>query len=285
MAVFTSQSNSIPILSAVTSPFRACLSLSAPAPASVDRHPPQRAIQTGMEGGRSSDHHRTDKESPLTFPEASVAAVLFRTARQEGSSPHATIQFIEKRDMRRGDEPGSLKGGLCQIRIHLADQSVPPPPPKGRRESYEEDGRDDGMMGMSRRISYSTMASLGSLGGGSSTTRVHGLLGVYSSSLQPGKVRRSLQVLGFKTTETSPGRKTRLVSKLWEVSRAHGRYLTHQTDGRDLLIVEDWEEYQKKKKTCGIKERISRQTDRLCMACEGRHIRVCVRERERMRSR
>lgn len=62
MAVFTSQPNSIPILSAVTSLFRARLSLSAPAP--VDRHPPQRAIQTEMEGGRSSDHHRTNKESP-----------------------------------------------------------------------------------------------------------------------------------------------------------------------------------------------------------------------------
>lgn len=78
MAVFTSQPNSIPILSAVTSPSRACLSLSAPAP--VDRHPPQRAIQTEMEGGRSSDHHRTDNKFPLTFPEASVAAVLSRTA-------------------------------------------------------------------------------------------------------------------------------------------------------------------------------------------------------------
>lgn len=46
---------------------------------------------------------------------------------QEFSSPpHAATPFIEKRDMRRGDEPGSLRGGLCQIRIHLADQSVPP---------------------------------------------------------------------------------------------------------------------------------------------------------------
>lgn len=70
-----------------------------------------------------------------------------------------------------------------------------PPSPKGRRESYEEDGRNDGMMGMSYRISYYTMASLGSLGGGSCTTRVHGSLGIYSSSLQPGKVRRILQVL------------------------------------------------------------------------------------------
>lgn len=76
MAVFPSQPKSIPILSAITSPSRACLFLSTP----VDRHPPQRAIQTEMEGGRSSDHHRTNKESPLTFPEASVAAVLFRTA-------------------------------------------------------------------------------------------------------------------------------------------------------------------------------------------------------------
>lgn len=79
-----------------------------------------------MEGSRSSDHHRTDKESPLTFPEASVAAVLFRSARQEVSSPHAAIPFIEKRDPRRVDEPGSLKGGLCQTRIYLTDQSVPP---------------------------------------------------------------------------------------------------------------------------------------------------------------
>lgn len=134
MAVFTSQPNSIPILSAVTSPSRACLSLSTP----VDRHPPQRAIQTEMEGGRSSEHHRTDKESPLSFPRTSIAVVLFRRARQEFYSPppHAAIPFIEKRDPRRVDEPGSLKGGLCQIRIHLADQSVPPPP-KGRREKYE----------------------------------------------------------------------------------------------------------------------------------------------------
>lgn len=125
MAVFTAQPNSIPILSAVTSPFRACLSLSAPAP--VDRHPPQRAIQTEMEGGRSSDHHRTDKDFPLTFPEASVSAVLFRTARQESSSPHAAVQFIEKRNPRRVDEPGSLRGGSCQFRTHLTNQSVPPP--------------------------------------------------------------------------------------------------------------------------------------------------------------
>lgn len=116
-----------------------------------------------MEGGRSSDHHRTNKDSPLTFPEASVAAVLFRTARHEFSSPpHAAIPFIEKRDPRRVDEPGGLKGALYQIRTHLTDQSVPPPLPKGRRESYEEDGRNDGMMGMSYRLSYYTMASLGS---------------------------------------------------------------------------------------------------------------------------
>lgn len=127
MAVLTSQPNSIPILSAVTFPSRACLSLSAPAP--VDRHPPQRAFQTEMEGSRSSDHHRTDKEPPLTFPEASVSAVLFRRVRQVFySPPHTAIPFIEKRDPCRVDEPGSLKGGLCQTRIHLADQSIPLPP-------------------------------------------------------------------------------------------------------------------------------------------------------------
>lgn len=94
-----------------------------------------------MEGGRSSDHHRTDKESPLTFPEASLAAVLFRTARQEVSSPpHTAIPFIEKRDMRRGDEPGSLKGGLCQTRIHLADQSVPPVLLRGRERATRKLG-------------------------------------------------------------------------------------------------------------------------------------------------
>lgn len=124
MAVFTSQPNSIPILSAVTSPSRACLSLSTP----VDRHPPQRAVQTEMEGGRSSDHHRTDKDSPLTFPEASIAAVLFRTARQEISSPHAAIQFIEKRDPRRVDEPGSLKRWVVP-NSHSPGGSVCPPLP------------------------------------------------------------------------------------------------------------------------------------------------------------
>lgn len=244
MAVFPSQPNSIPILSAVTSPFTACLSLSAPAP--VGRNPPQRAIQTETEGGRSSDHHRTDKDSPLTFPEASVAAVLSRTARQEFSSPpHTAIPFIEKRDMRRGDEPGSLRGGLCQIRIHLTDQSVSPPSPEGRRESYEEDGREDGMMGMSYRVSYYTMASLGSSRGRSSTTRVHGSLGVYSSSLQPGKVRRSLQVLSFETTETSPRRKTQLVRASCVKSYKHmtGNSLNRQTAVRDILIVGDWEEH------------------------------------------
>lgn len=125
MAVFTSQPNSIPILSAVTSPSRACLSLSTPG----DRHPPQRAIQTEMEGGRSSAHHRTDKESPLSFPRTSIAVVLFRTAMQEFYyPPHAAIPFVEKRDPRRVDEPGSLKGRLCQTRIHLTNQSVPPLP-------------------------------------------------------------------------------------------------------------------------------------------------------------
>lgn len=180
MAVFTSQPNSIPILSAVTSPFRACLSLLTP----VDRHPPQRAVQTEMEGGRSSDHHRKDKDSPLSLPRTFIAAVLFRTARQEFSSPpHTAIQSIEKRDPRRIDEPGSLKGGLCQIRTHLTNQSVPPLP-KGRRESYEEDWRDNEMMGMSYKISHNTIAILGSSRGASCTSRVHGSLGVYSSSLQ-----------------------------------------------------------------------------------------------------
>lgn len=133
------------------------------------------------------------KNSPLTFPEASVAAVLFRTARQEVySPPHTAIQSIEKRDPRRRDEPGSLRGGLCQTRMHLADQSVPPSPlPKGRRESYEEDGRNNETVGMSYRISYYTIASLGSSRGASCTTRVHGSLGIYSSSLQSGEPRVS----------------------------------------------------------------------------------------------
>lgn len=118
MAVFTSQSNSIPILSAVTSPSRACLSLSTP----VDRHPPQRAIQRRRKAADLQPTTGRTKNAPLTFPEASVAAVLFRTAMQEFSSPpHAAIPSIEKRDSRRVDEPGSLKGGLCQTRIHLAD--------------------------------------------------------------------------------------------------------------------------------------------------------------------
>lgn len=91
-------------------------------------HRPQRAVQTETKGGRSSEHHRTNKESSLSLPRTSIAAVLFRTASQEFSSPpHAAIPFIEKRDPRRVDEPGSLGGGLCQIRIHLADQSVPSP--------------------------------------------------------------------------------------------------------------------------------------------------------------
>lgn len=171
---------------------------------------------------------------------------------QEFSSPpHAAIHSIEKRDPRRVDEPGSLKGGLCQIRIHLADQSVPLPPSKGRRERYEEDGRDDEMMGMSYRISHNTIASLGSSRGTSCKTRVHGSLGVYSSSLQSGKLRRSLQVLRFDYEGTSLRRKSRLVSKLCEVLQAYSRNLTHQTDGRDILIVGDWEEYQKKKKHAG----------------------------------
>lgn len=77
------------------------------------------------------------------------------------------------------------EGGCATLSTHLTDQSVPPLPPKGRRESYEEDGRNDGMMGMSYRISYYTIGSLGSSKRGSCTTRVHGSLGIYSrSSLQ-----------------------------------------------------------------------------------------------------
>lgn len=222
-----------------------------------------------MEGGRSSDHHRTDKDSPLTFPEASIAAVLFIfiTARQEFSSPpHAAIPFIEKRDPRRVDEPGSLRGGLCQTRIYLTDQSVPPPP-KGRRESCEEDGRDDEMMGMSYRISYYTMASLSSSKRGSCTTRVHGSLGIYSSSLQPGKVRRSLQVLRFDYEGALLRRKTQLMCK---VLQAHGRNLTHSSDrrtryldcgglGRTFFPNKD-----------GMIGKTSRQIE---FACKGRHIR------------
>lgn len=32
-------------------------------------------------------------------------------------------------------------------------------------------------------------------------------------------------------------------SKLCEILQAYGRKLTHQTDGRDILIVGDWEEH------------------------------------------
>lgn len=230
MAVFTSQSNSIPILSAVTSPFRACLSLSAPAP--VDRPPPQRAVQTEMEGGQSSDHHRTDKESPLTFPEASVAAVLFRRVRQVFySPPHTAIPFIEKRDPCRVDEPGSLKGGLCQIRIHLTNQSVPLPPPKGRRESYEEDGRDDGMMGMSYRVSYYTMASLGSSRGeglAQLAFMAHWAFTLLHCNQE--RVRRSLQVLRFDYEGTSPRRKTQLMCKVLQSTWQESHSLIRQTD-------------------------------------------------------
>lgn len=51
-----------------------------------------------------------------------------------------------------------------------------------------------------------------------------------------------------------------LVSKLWEASRAYSRNLTYQTDGRDILIVGDWEEYQKAR---DYSKDI--QTDRICM--------------------
>lgn len=190
-----------------------------------------------MEGGRFSDHHRTDKESPLSFPRTSIAVVLFRTVRQEFSSPpHAAIQFIEKRDPRRVDEPGSLQRGVVPNSHSPGGSVCLPPPPKGRRESYEEDGREDGMMGMSYRVSYYTMASLGSSNRGSCTTRVHGLLGVYCSSLQPGKVRRCLQVLRFDHEGTSFRRKTRLMSKLCEVLQAYGRKLTYRTDGRTRYL-------------------------------------------------
>lgn len=55
-----------------------------------------------------------------------------------------------------------------------------------------------------------------------------------------------------------------------------GNSLTHQTDGRDILIVKDWEEHFFSDKDV-MMGKISRHIE---FACKGRHIRV----RERIRS-
>lgn len=83
---------------------------------------------------------------------------------------------------------------------------------------------------------------------------------------------------GFKTREASSRRKTRLMSKLWEVLQAYGRKLTHQADGCDVLIVKDWEEHFFSDKDV-MMGKLSRQTDFTWHARENTY--VCERERIR----
>lgn len=101
------------------------------------------------------------------------------------------------------------------------------------------------MMGMSYRVSYYTMASLGS-GLAQLAFMAHWAFTLLDCNEE--SFEDSLQVLRFDYEGTLPGRKTRLVSNLWEVLQAYSRNLTHQTDGRTRYL------------NCGGLGRVSKST-------------------------
>lgn len=154
----------------------------------------------------------------------------------------------------------------------MADQSVPPCPPKGRRESYEEDGRDDGMMGMSYRISYYTMASLGS-----ALAQLAFMAHWVFTLLHCNQERFEEVYKSSDSTTRGHHPEERRGSCVKSYKYMAGISLTRQTAVRDILIVGDWEEYQKAR---DYRKDIQtdRQTDRLCI--RGRYVRERERESE-----